>query len=117
MKKETALTLLAAALLSQASYAQGVKFGTRYMKQRIELRKQAAAKEAADRAAKETKALKVQSGNILDEYEEKVDDRIFRYVYAYDKDKMRSSERIFVKEKTDGKWGNEREITTGTYKY
>ena len=117
MNKETALTLLAAALLSQASYAQGVKFGTRYMKQRIELRKQAAAKEAADRAAKETTALKAQAGNILDEYEEKVDDRIFRYVYAYDKDKMRSSERIFVKEKTDGKWGDEREITTGTYKY
>ena len=117
MKKETALTLLAAALMSQAAYAQGVKFGTRYMKQRIELRKQAAAKEAADRAAKETKALKAQAGNILDEYEEKVDDRIFRYVYAYDKDKMRSSERIFVKEKTDGKWGDEREITTGTYKY
>lgn len=117
MKKETALTLLATALLSQASYAQGVKFGTRYMKQRIELRKQAAAKEAADRAAKETTALKSQAGNILDEYEEKVDDRIFRYVYAYDKDKMRSSERIFVKEKTDGKWGDEREITTGTYKY
>ena len=117
MNKSFVLTLLAAAFMSQSAGAQGVKFGTRYMKQRIELRKQAAAKEAADRAAKETTALKAQAGNILDEYEEKVDDRIFRYVYAYDKDKMRSSERIFMKEKTDGKWGAEKEITTGTYKY
>ena len=117
MNKLFVLTLLAAAFMSQSAGAQGVKFGTRYMKQRIELRKQAAAKKAAARAAKETTALKAQSGNILDEYEEKVDDRIFRYVYAYDKDKMRSSERIFMKEKTDGKWGAEKEITTGTYKY
>ncbi len=117
MNKSFVLTLLAAAFMSQSAGAQGVKFGTRYMKQRIELRKQAAAKKAAARAAKETKALKAQAGNILDEYEEKVDDRIFRYVYAYDKDKMRSSERIFMKEKTDGKWGAEKEITTGTYKY
>lgn len=117
MNKSFVLTLFAAAFMSQSAGAQGVKFGTRYMKQRIELRKQAAEKKAAARAAKETKALKAQSGNILDEYEEKVDDRIFRYVYAYDKDKMRSSERIFMKEKTDGKWGAEKEITTGTYKY
>ena len=108
MNKSFVLTLLAAAFMSQSAGAQGVKFGTRYMKQRIELRKQAAAKKTAARAAKDTKALKAQSGNILDEYEEKVDDRIFRYVYAYDKDKMRSSERIFMKEKTDGKWGLKR---------
>lgn len=117
MNKSFVLTLLAAAFMSQSAGAQGVKFGTRYMKQRIELRKQAAAKKAAARAAKETKALKAQAGNILDEYQEKVGDCVYRYVYAYDTNKMRSSERIFMKEKTDGKWGAEKEITTGTYKY
>lgn len=117
MNKLFVLTLLAAAFMSQSAYAQGVKFGTRYMKQRIELRKQAAAKKAAARAAKETKALKAQSGNILDEYEEKVDDRIFRYVYAYDKDKMRSSETIYKKVKTDEGWGEEQLYTVGRYTY
>lgn len=108
MNKSFVLTLLAAAFMSQSAGAQGVKFGTRYMKQRIELRKQAAAKKAAARAAKETKALKAQAGNILDEYQEKVGDCVYRYVYAYDTNKMRSSERIFMKEKTDGKWGLKR---------
>lgn len=109
--------MLAAVLLSQSAHAQGVKFGTRYMKQRIEMRKQEAAKKAAARAAKETKALKAQSGNILDEYQEKVDDCIYRYVYAYGKDKMRTSETIYKKEKTDGKWGAEQLYTVGRYTY
>ena len=47
MNKSFVLTLFAAAFMSQSAGAQGVKFGTRYMKQRIELRKQAAAKKAA----------------------------------------------------------------------
>lgn len=117
MNKSFVLTLLAAAFMSQSAGAQGVKFGTRYMKQRIELRKQAAAKKAAARAAKETKALKAQAGNILDEYQEKVDDCIYRYVYAYDKDKMRSSETIYKKVKTDEGWGEEQLYTVGRYTY
>ena len=117
MNKSFVLTLLAAAFMSQSASAQGVKFGTRYMKQRIELRKQAAAKKAAAHAAKETKALKAQAGNILDEYREKVDDCVYRYVYAYDKDKMRSSETIYKKVKTDEGWGEEQLYTVGRYKY
>ena len=117
MKKTFTLTLLAAVLLSQSANAQGVKFGTRYMKQRIEMRKQAAAKKAAARAAKETKALKAQADGILDEYQEKVGDCIYRYVYAYDTNKMRSSETIYKKVKTDGKWGQEQLYTVGRYTY
>ena len=117
MNKSFVLTLFAAAFMSQSAGAQGVKFGTRYMKQRIELRKQAAAKKAAARAAKETKALKAQAGNILDEYQEKVDDCIYRYVYAYDTNKMRSSETIYKKVKTDEGWGEEQLYTVGRYTY
>lgn len=117
MKKTITLALLSAMLLPYSANAQGVKFGKRYMKQRVEQRRQNAAKEAVAKAAKETAVLKASSDNILDEYEEKDGDRIFRYVYAYDKDNMRSSERIYMKEKTDGKWGAEKEITTGIYKY
>ena len=117
MNKSFVLTLLAAAFMSQSAGAQGVKFGTRYMKQRIELRKQAAAKKAAARAAKETTALKAQSGNILDEYQEKVGDCVYRYVYAYDTNKMRSSETIYKKVKTDEGWGEEQLYTVGRYTY
>ena len=117
MNKAFTLTLLAAAFMSQSAGAQGVKFGTRYMKQRIELRKQAAAKKAAARAAKETTALKAQAGNILDEYQEKVDDCVYRYVYAYDTNKMRSSETIYKKVKTDEGWGEEQLYTVGRYTY
>ena len=94
MKKTITLALLSAMLLPYSANAQGVKFGKRYMKQRVEQRRQNAAKEAVAKAAKETAVLKASSDNILDEYEEKDGDRIFRYVYAYDKDNMRSSERI-----------------------
>ena len=71
-----------------------------------------AARKAAANAAKETKAMKANSGVILDEYEEKDGDRVYRYVYKYDDNMMRSSERIYMKEKTDGQWSAEREITT-----
>ena len=104
-------------LLSQAAFSQGVKFGRYYMKQRMEQRRMEAARKAAANAAKETKAMKANSGVILDEYEDKDGDRVYRYVYKYDDNMMRSSERIYMKEKTDGQWSAEREITTGTYKY
>ena len=117
MKKTFTLTLLSALLLGQSANAQGVKFGRRYMKQRVEAHKLADARQAAAAAVKETKALNMSAGGALDEYEEKVDDRIYRYVYAYDKDKMRSSETIYMKEKADGKWGAERLYTVGRYTY
>lgn len=117
MKKAFALALLSAVIMSYPANAQGVKFGKRYMKQRMEQRKQEAAKKAAANAAKETQALKANANNNLDEYEEKDGDRIYRYVYTYDKDKMRSSETIYLTEKTDGKWGTERLYTVGHYTY
>lgn len=104
-------------MMSYSASAQGVKFGKRYMKQRMELRKQEAAKKAAAKAAKETQTLKANANNILDEYEERDEDRIYRYVYAYDKNKMRSSETIYLKEKTDGVWGEEKLYTVGRYTY
>lgn len=104
-------------MTSYSASAQGVKFGKRYMKQRMELRKQEAAKKAAAKAAKETQTLKANANNILDEYEERDEDRIYRYVYAYDKNKMRSSETIYLKEKTDGVWGEEKLYTVGRYTY
>lgn len=117
MKKAIILLLATAMLMPLTANAQGVKFGKRYAKQRIEQRQKAAEIKAAAEAAVLKVQMKTASGNILDEYEEKEDDRIFRYVYAYDANMMRSSERIYMKEKTDGEWGNEREITTGKYNY
>ena len=117
MRKVFTLAIVSALMMSYSASAQGVKFGKRYMKQRMELRKQEAAKKAAAKAAKETQALKANANNILDEYEEKDEDRIYRYVYAYDKNKMRSSETIYLKEKTDGVWGEEKLYTVGRYTY
>lgn len=117
MRKVFTLAIVSALMMSYSASAQGVKFGKRYMKQRMELRKQEAAKKAAAKAAKETQTLKANANNILDEYEEKDEDRIYRYVYAYDKNKMRSSETIYLKEKTDGVWGEEKLYTVGRYTY
>lgn len=75
-EKTITLALLSAMLLPYSANAQGVKFGKRYMKQRVEQRRQNAAKEAVAKAAKETAVLKASSDNILDEYEEKDGDRI-----------------------------------------
>lgn len=117
MRKVFTLAIVSALMMSYSASAQGVKFGKRYMKQRMELRKQEAAKKAAAKAAKETQTLKANANNILDEYEERDEDRIYRYVYAYDKNKMRSSETIYLKEKTDGVWGEEKLYTVGRYTY
>lgn len=117
MKKAITLTLVSALFVPFAANAQGVKFGKRYMKQRMVQRRLDAARKATVTALRETQALKVSKNNALDEYEEREGDRIFRYVYAYDKDKMRSSETIYMKEKTDGTWSAEKLYTVGHYTY
>lgn len=103
-------------LICSAAEAQGIKFGYRYAKQRAG----AAAENTArniNKISQETKAQERSSDAPLDEYSEKVDDVIYRYVYAYGKDNMRSSETIYKKEKIDGVWGSETLYDVGKYEY
>lgn len=44
-------------------------------------------------------------------------DRLFHYVFAYDNAKQRSSETVYVKERTDGVWGKEQLYVVGNYSY
>lgn len=54
---------------------------------------------------------------MLDEASEVKDDRRFRYVYTYNKDKERSTVFIYLSEKIDGKWRDEVLYDIGTYSY
>ena len=107
-----------ALLLAASADAQGVKFGRLHMKQRAERAAMAAAAKATTAADKAPTVKKATNDGVLDEYEEKRGDAIFRYVYAYDKDGLRSSETIYVKRKDDnGNWGEEQLYDVGTYLY
>lgn len=43
--------------------------------------------------------------------------RQFRYVFGYNKDRERSSETVYVKERENGVWGNETLLDVGRYIY
>lgn len=54
----------------------------------------------------------------IDEYSEQKGSSRFRYVFAYNKDGVRSSETIFIQEKNqDGTWGQEALCDVGRYTY
>lgn len=107
-----------ALLLAASADAQGLKFGRLHMKQRAGRAAMAATSPAATAAGRAHTAMSAATGGVLDEYEEKRGDAIFRYVYAYDKDGLRSSETIYVKRKDDnGNWGEEQLYDVGTYLY
>ena len=57
------------------------------------------------------------SSALIEEMSEIIDNRCYRFVYAYNKDKVRSSETIYMREKVDGKWGPESLYDVGTYSY
>lgn len=53
----------------------------------------------------------------LEEYTEINDNRLYRYVYAYNDKKERTSETIYLREREDGKWGEETICAVGNYSY
>ena len=108
---------LALALASTAN-AQGVRFGRMHLKQRAGQMEQQGMKQNGTPATVPMARLGSAADKPLDEYQEKRGDAIYRYVYAYDKDLMRSSETIYKKVKgDDGRWGEETLYDVGTYLY
>lgn len=108
---------LALALASTAN-AQGVRFGRMHLKQRAGQMVQQGMKRNNTPATVPMARLGSAADKPLDEYQEKRGDAIYRYVYAYDKDLMRSSETIYKKVKgDDGRWGEETLYDVGTYLY
>lgn len=108
---------LALALASTAN-AQGVWFGRMHLKQRAGQMEQQGMKRNNTPATVPMARLGSAADKPLDEYQEKRGDAFYRYVYAYDKDLMRSSETIYKKVKgDDGRWGEETLYDVGTYLY
>lgn len=108
---------LALALASTAN-AQGVRFGRMHLKQRAGQMEQQGMKQNGTPATVPMARLGSAADKPLDEYQEKRGDAFYRYVYAYDKDLMRSSETIYKKVKgDDGRWGEETLYDIGNYLY
>ncbi len=108
---------LALALASTAN-AQGVRFGRMHLKQRAGQMEQQGMKRNNTPATVPMARLGSAADKPLDEYQEKRGDAFYRYVYAYGKDLMRSSETIYKKVKgDDGRWGEETLYDIGTYLY
>lgn len=108
---------LALALASTAN-AQGVRFGRMHLKQRAGQMEQQGMKRNNTPATVPMARLGSAADKPLDEYQEKRGDAFYRYVYAYDKDLMRSSETIYKKVKgDDDRWGEETLYDVGTYLY
>lgn len=108
---------LALALAATAN-AQGVRFGRMHLKQRAGQMEQQGMKRNNTPATVPMARLGSAADKPLDEYQEKRGDAIYRYVYAYDKDLMRSSETIYKKVKgDDGRWGEETLYDIGNYLY
>lgn len=99
-------------LLSAGMSAQGIKFGKHYMERSQNARKAVVASE--EKAGMRTQR---KGGVMLDEASEIQGDYCFRFVYAYNKDKERSSETIYMREKINGVWGTESLYDVGTYSY
>lgn len=99
-------------LLSAGMSAQGIKFGKHYMERSQNARKAVVASE--EKAGMRTQR---KGGVMLDEASEIQGDYCFRFVYAYNKDKERSSETIYMREKIDGKWSDEKLYDVGRYTY
>lgn len=107
--------LLSMVLLSSGVYAQGIKFGKHY-RERVRSTRSAVVSNRPN--GEETAPRQRSRGSaMLDEVSEIKGDRCFRFVYAYNKDKERSSETIYMREKSDGKWGDESLYDVGTYTY
>lgn len=109
MKKHLLLCMV---LLSANVYAQGIKFGRHYMEQ-----KQRANSTVLSKSKKYSSQPQQKSSALIEEMSEIIDNRCYRFVYAYNKDKVRSSETIYMREKVDGKWGPESLYDVGTYSY
>ncbi len=99
-------------LFSAGMSAQGIKFGKHYMERSQNARKAVVASE--EKAGMRTQR---KGGVMLDEASEIQGDYCFRFVYAYNKDKERSSETIYMREKINGVWGTESLYDVGTYSY
>ncbi len=94
--------------------------GLRYEKEQI--RKERMKLETAQSPKSEAERLESPKRSVarLEEatdYDTRNNDRKFRYIYAYNKNKERSSETIYISEKEDGKWSEEKLYDIGTYTY
>lgn len=107
------ITLLVVSyMLTLGASAQGVSFG--HFKQKEKIKTLLAKKtQEGQRMATVTRATIIP----VEEYAEIEEDRRYRYVYAYNSNKERSSETIYMRERENGVWGEEVLYTVGTYTY
>lgn len=110
MKRNT--LLIGILLLSLGASAQGVSFG------HFQQKKKAEARMAKMISSNQQLESKIRAAVIpVEEYTEIDEDRRYRYVYAYNSNKERSSETIYMRERENGVWGEEILYTVGTYTY
>ncbi len=110
MKRNT--LLIGMLLLSLGASAQGVSFGHFQREKRAKAR-------LTRTLGKAQQLLPATRGTIIpvEEYAEIEEDRRYRYVYAYNSNKERSSETIYLSERENGAWGEESLYAVGTYTY
>lgn len=110
MKKSTLFFSLL--LLATTTSAQGISFG------HFQLEKKAKARLLQSVSMKRTSILSTRANIVpVEEFSELDEDRRYRYVYAYNANKERSSETIYMREREDDKWSDEILYTVGTYTY
>lgn len=112
MKRIAFLALVG--LFASISLAQGVSFGrfNTMQKQKVQKAKLRAQATPTELAFYSPKAMMP-----IEEFSEIVDNRYYRFVYAYDTNKQRASETIYVREKEGDAWGEEQLYAVGTYSY
>lgn len=112
MKRIAFLALVG--LLASISLAQGVSFGrfNTMQKQKVQKAKLRAQATPTELAFYSPKAMRP-----IEEFSEIVDNRYYRFVYAYDTNKQRASETIYVREKEGDAWGEEQLYAVGSYSY
>lgn len=112
LQKITVITVIA--MFSCHVNAQGLKFGPRYDKMKIQRVMKKAQQAKASTSASSVK----KSAPVIDEWASVDDDTRYRYVFGYNTDLMRTSETIYKSTRgTDGTWGSESLLTVGTYTY
>lgn len=103
------LLLMAFALISATAHGQGLRLGLAHHK--------AQRAKAKTKAASHAPASKPKKNVRIDEASDVRGDCLYRYVFAYNKNKERSSETIYRKQRTGTEWGEEQLYNKGIYTY